>query len=182
MRSEDINRSSLFDKPPISNPINMSARKDVGQAPLKSALKKGSKGTVSLPTSSTTAPKGKGKVTIGKASKGKGKAADVEEEDEDDFDGESNASGFSGGEDDLDLNDEFDVENMEVDAEGQEKSGEEEDEETDTEDEIDAMYDSKKKSKANTSKHTSRDSTIIHSNTSTGIREEKGTDNGGHLR
>lgn len=135
----------------------MSARKDTTTVPLKSALKKGSKGTVSLPTSTTTAPKSKGKVTIEKASKGKGKAAEEEEEEEDAFDGESNASGFSGGEDDLgDLNDEFDVENMDVDAEEQEKGDEEEDSETDTEDEIDAMYDSKKKSKANTSKLTLR--------------------------
>lgn len=133
--------------------FKMSARKETTKAPLKSALKKGSKGTVSLPTSATTAPKNKGKVTIGKASKGKGRAAEVEQEEEDDFDGESNASGFSGGEDDLDLNDEFDVENMDVDAEEQERGDGEEEDETDTEDEIDAMYDSKKKSKANTSQY-----------------------------
>ncbi|KAJ9110767.1 hypothetical protein QFC20_002808 [Naganishia adeliensis] len=150
----------------------MSARKDAAKAPLKSALKKGSKGTVSLPTSSTTGPKSKGKVTIGKASKGKGKAAQLEEEEEDEFDGESNASGFSGGEEDLDLNDEFDVENMEVDAEGQENSGGEEEDETDTEDEIDAMYDSKKKSKANTRKRKAPTTEDIFGNTLAGLLDD----------
>ncbi|KAI5452245.1 hypothetical protein NCC49_000810 [Naganishia albida] len=150
----------------------MSARKESTKAPLKSALKKGSKGTVSLPTSATTAPKNKGKVTIGKASKGKGRAAEVEEEEEDAFDGESNASGFSGGEDDLDLNDEFDVENMDVDAEEQERGDGEEEDETDTEDEIDAMYDSKKKSKANTRKRKAPTTEDIFANTLAGLLDD----------
>jgi hypothetical protein len=133
--------------PQPHNPI-MSNRKDTTKMPLKSALKTGSKGSVSLPTSAAGL-KTKNKAA-GKPSKGKGKAVEEVEEEEDAFEGESNASGFSGGEEDLDdleEKDEFDLEEMEVDgeAEGQD------DEETDTEDEIDAMYDSKKKSKMNTS-------------------------------
>ncbi|KAJ9098868.1 hypothetical protein QFC19_006206 [Naganishia cerealis] len=134
----------------------MSSSKEKATASLKSAMKKtGSKGTISLPASSSSAPQSKGKVTISKSSKGKGKGKDEELEDEEDdaFEGESNASGFSGGEDDLDANDEFDLDEMDVDAEDKEGKDEEEEEdedEADTEDEIDAMYDSKKKSKLNT--------------------------------
>ena len=126
----------------------MSHRKDTTKMPLKSAMKAGSKGSVSLKTSAA-AIKSTPKVDLAQPSKGKGKAVDEEEDYDDAFEGESNASGFSGGEDDLDEKDEFDLDEMDVDGEGEGQGDEEE--EADTEDEIDAMYDSKKKSKMNTS-------------------------------